>query len=123
MSKYLLIICTLLFMACKEEPTTPNDLLDQMNVVYSQIEELIETSCESGDQCIATALGVKPCGGLTQFIIHSSDTDQEKLDALIDQYNELNKEYNETSGVGSDCAVVTAPEIDCISGNCKAVMD
>ncbi len=121
MSKYILIFSLLLFFSCKEESPTADDLLGQMNSVYAEIEDLIVTSCESSEQCVATAIGVKPCGGPTKFIVHSSETDQEKLDELVTMYNELNEEYNETSGVGSDCAVVTAPETDCISGNCQKV--
>lgn len=121
MSKYLFILPILLLFSCKEDSPTADDLQKQMNSVYAEIEDLIVTSCESSDQCIASAIGIKPCGGPTGYIVHSSETDQEKLDELITRYNELNEEYNETSGIGSDCAVVTAPETDCISGNCQKV--
>ncbi|MEQ8905360.1 hypothetical protein [Ekhidna sp.] len=121
MSKYLFILSILLLFSCKEDSLSTDDLLGQMNSVYAEIEDLIVTSCESSDQCVATAIGVKPCGGPTRFIVHSSETDQEKLDELITRYDELNEEYNETSGIGSDCSVVTAPEIDCISGACQEI--
>lgn len=121
MSKYLLIFSLLLTFSCKEDSLTADDLLGQMNSIYGEIEELVEDSCESSDQCIATAIGVKPCGGPTKFIVHSSRTDQQELDELVEKYNELNAEYNEVNELGSDCSVVTAPEMECISGTCQEI--
>ena len=113
-----------LLLSCKEESTsTPDDLMSQMNAVYGQIENMIQTTCTSSDQCVATAIGVKPCGGPTKYIVHSSATNQENLDELVEQYNELNTQYNEATEAGSDCAFVTPPPMDCISGECQAVTD
>ena len=92
-----------------------------MENINEQIEALVTTECSDGSQCIASPIGIKPCGGPTKFIVHSSATDQEKLDGLIEQYNELNAEYNTETNAGSDCSVVTAPEFDCVSGTCQAV--
>ena len=121
MSKYLLIFPLLLVLSCKEDTPTSDDLLSQMNSINDEIETLIITSCESSDHCVATPMGVKPCGGPTKFIVHSNETDQEKLDALIEKFNEVNSEYNEVNNLGSDCSVVTAPEMDCVSGNCQEI--
>lgn len=121
MSKYLLIFPLLLVLSCKEDAPTSDDLLSQMNSINDEIEALIITSCGSSAQCVATPMGVKPCGGPTKFIVHSNETDQEKLDVLIEKYNDLNSEYNEVNNLGSDCSVVTAPEMDCVSGNCQEI--
>ncbi|WP_370090291.1 hypothetical protein [Ekhidna sp.] len=119
MSKYIFTLALIAFLGCKEESLSPDTLLQQMQEVYTQIEDHIETSCDSSDQCVATAIGVKPCGGPTKFIIHSNATDQTKLDELVADYNELNKQYNEATKAGSDCSVVTAPAVECVSGNCQ----
>ncbi|MEQ9466100.1 MAG: hypothetical protein RLN88_01740 [Ekhidna sp.] len=123
MSRYLLILPLLFVLSCKEDTPTSDDLLSQMNGIYDEIEELIITSCESSDACIASPIGVKPCGGPTKFIVHSSATDQQKLDDLIEEYNELNSQYNEQTGIGSDCALETPPSMDCISGECAVITD
>ena len=123
MNKLIFLTLLLIFFSCKEDDSnsSPDDLLQQMESIDEQIEALLITQCSDGSQCVATPIGVKPCGGPTKFIVHSSSTDQEKLDALIEQYNELNAEYNTETNAGSDCSVVTAPEMDCISGPCQAV--
>jgi len=119
-----LAFLSLTMLSCKEDDaSTSSELLAQMEAVAQEIEAMIATSCSNNDQCRATPMGVKPCGGPTKFIVHSSATDQGKLDALIEQYNELNTKYNTVAEVGSDCSVVTAPEVDCVMGNCQAVVN
>ena len=123
MNKLIFLTLLLIFFSCKEDNSnsSPDDLLQQMESIDEEIEALLITQCSDGSQCVATPIGVKPCGGPTRFIVHSDATDQAKLDALIEEYNELNAKYNEMNNLGSDCSVVTAPEMDCISGTCQAV--
>ncbi|WP_425393058.1 hypothetical protein [Ekhidna sp.] len=117
----ILLILPFLFSCEDEKQTSSDDLLEQMNAVYEEIQSVIEVSCSSTSQCIATPIGVKPCGGPTRFIVHSNTTDQNELDSLVDQYNGLNARYNEVNNLGSDCSIETAPEIECVTGECQEV--
>jgi len=123
MDKLIILLPLLLLFSCKEDNSrrSPDDLLQQMERINGQIEALLETSCPGGDQCVATPIGVKPCGGPARFIVHSNATDQEKLDELISAYNELNTEYNEVTNAFSDCVIVNPPEVGCLSGKCEVV--
>ncbi|WP_421763524.1 hypothetical protein [Ekhidna sp.] len=125
MSKYLSLIFILLTFSCSEDklPQTESEILAEMNQVYSQIEDLVVLSCTSSSQCIASPLGVKPCGGPSQYIVHSTATDQVRLNALINTYNKLNEQYNTVSGIGSDCSVENPPAVSCISGACAEIED
>lgn len=120
--KKIFPLLLLLAFSCKEEAMPSADhLLEQMNTLEIQISNLLLLSCDSSDQCIATPMGIKPCGGPAKYLVHASHTDQEALDELIDQYNVLNRQYNEVSGTGSDCSIVTPPAMDCVTGNCTAM--
>ena len=122
MYKFIAILCVCFLFSCKEEATQPfEDLLSQMSALNAQIEGLIETSCSTSGQCMATPYGAKPCGGPLKYLVHTTDIDLIKLYALVSQYNSLNEQYNQESGIGSDCALVGKPEVECLSGNCQAV--
>lgn len=123
MGKYLTLIIILSIFSCTEDklPETTDELLNEMNEVYNQIEDLVILSCTSSGQCIATPMGVKPCGGPTQYIVHSTETDQTQLDALISSYNQLNEQYNKVAQIGSDCSIENPPATACISRVCKGI--
>ncbi|WP_420317514.1 hypothetical protein [Ekhidna sp.] len=123
MKKILTLIITVSLISCNDDEPISDNLLDQMNTVYQEIEALIDVSCSGSDQCVATPIGVKPCGGPTKFIVHSNNTDENQLGILVEKYNSLNAQYNEINNLGSDCSIETPPTIECVSGECQGVED
>lgn len=110
---FLLIFIT----SCYDEELTAEELQAEMSRISTEIDELISMDCTNAT-CNATPIGVKACGGPTHYIIHSSKTPQNKLNALISAYNKANLEYNQVTGIFSDCSIVNPPEVVCVSGEC-----
>ncbi len=121
MKVYLLLPLFFILFSCEDEDLTQNQLKQKMETISDSIEDLVSLTCDNADQCKAAAIGSKPCGGPTHYIVYSSATDEEKLLLLIKEYTDANEQYNEMNGIGSDCAVVSPPTLDCVSGNCEVV--
>ena len=119
----LFLLCFIFSCDQNDEAVSAADLLGQMQSIDSEIKTFLRTSCNDSDQCLATAYGVKACGGPATYLVHSSNMDLDRLNSLVTQFNILNQEYNEVTGAVSDCSVETAPVLECASGNCQVVSD
>ncbi|WP_069132891.1 hypothetical protein [Rhodohalobacter halophilus] len=89
-----------------------------------EVAKLIEM--EVGDakanelsSCSTMAIGAKPCGGPWGYIVYSTEqSDTNKLQRLVDRYNELDDIRNREKGLGSMCDFATKPELELIGGQC-----
>ena len=120
--KYLAILLfgAMLF-SCEEEQPDKEELQANMQAIEVEIENIISKECSESSQCQAAAIGTKPCGGPTHYIIYGSVTSETELNELIEQYNALNKQLNEVTDAVSDCAIVNPPMLECSSGMCVEI--
>lgn len=88
--------------------------------IAKEIDQLIgNAEAESIDQCALMPIGSKPAGGPWGFLVYSKkNTDQEKLENLVEKYNELDAARNEESGGFSTADVATGPQIVIRNGSC-----
>jgi hypothetical protein len=95
--------------------------LDQMAELRRMIkEEIGDARATNLTQCRSIAFGDKPCGGPASYLASSvAKTDEAKLKALVDDYNQQSKNYNIARKVLSDCMYVSAPKIELVEGVCK----
>ncbi len=105
-----------------QEPDPPitKTELDRMK---SEARALANPSgCESSGQCASAPMGAKPCGGPWEYVVYCPlTTDTGALFRALEAVEKAEREYNETSGVVSDCMFVTPPDIEIVGGNCRAV--
>jgi len=126
MKAYILKIAILgfvIFLACsKETVPTPADEDQQLAQLGKEIEEFVKNkACSGGDNCRAMAIGNKPCGGPTSFLIYSlSNTDEKQLSAKVKKYSDLQKALNIKYNRVSDCSLVVLPTVDCLKGVCTS---
>lgn len=78
-------------------------------------------ACKISLDCEALPLGVKTCGGPTEFIVLSKATKMKMQDAL----NDLTKTINEMDTIANEgkmgtCETIEKPEVQCKSGSCAA---
>jgi hypothetical protein len=74
------------------------------------------------DSCNYIAFGSKPCGGPWEYLAFSSAVNQQTLQNMVNEYNQMQHEYNLQTGAISDCAVVMPPnEVDCVNGVCTII--
>ncbi len=124
----LLFISAFLLMAtqCDKDDPLPLSCEEQINMLQDlsdQIDALIESSnCNDASECRAIAFGSKPCGGPWSYLIYSTTIDTLQLQSLVEEYNEIETNYNTDCGGVSDCAFVLPPEeLACEDGQCVIV--
>jgi hypothetical protein len=72
--------------------------------------------------CNYIAFGSKPCGGPLSYLVFSNSVNLNKLQEMVKNYNEMNKQYNIQTNAISDCMVVLPPtEIKCVNGVCTII--
>jgi hypothetical protein len=117
------ILGFILFSACsKETVLTPADEDQQLARLGKDIEEFTKNkACSAGNNCKAMAMGSKPCGGPTSYIIYSlSNTDEKQLSEKVKKYSDLQKALNLKYNRISDCSLVVSPTVYCLSGVCSS---
>ena len=112
-----------LFMGCSKEATlTPADDDQKLAQLGKEIGEFAKNkACSGGDDCKTMAMGSKPCGGPTSYIIYSlSKTDEKQLSDKVKQYTDFEKELNIKYNRASDCMFLMPPTVNCLNGVCAS---
>ncbi|MEC3906393.1 hypothetical protein VOI54_05145 [Tamlana sp. 2201CG12-4] len=124
LSLFVLLIFTLLSTQCKTDDGTSGFESDQAELIRlkTEIELLASTSVYNESvECKYIGLGSKPCGGPWAYLIYSTSIDTEKLENLVENYNEKERSFNSKWGLVSDCAFVNPPSnIKCENNTCIA---
>jgi hypothetical protein len=118
-------ITTAGLLSCARKPAAVTERPDSVasgDIRASIDQQIGKASCSSPAVCRTLPLGVKPCGGPRQFLIYSlSNTDSVRLAADAARYNEAEARKNRDKGMVSDCSVLMAPKVSCVSGKCAGV--
>lgn len=114
------IITTVLFLilgCAKESPDLQDTTIEQVVIMIHN--EVGNAEASSEDRCEIMPIGVKPAGGPWGYLIFSSEyTNKERLEELVNRYNELDMERNQEEGGMSTGDIATEPNIQLIDGNC-----
>lgn len=103
------------------DPITPEQLSFKKQEI---IDYIAGFECNNSENCNTIALGVKPCGGPTEFLTFPSSVDLNELEAMVESYNQLNLEYNIQTNAVSDCSVVQPPQtVGCDNGGCVIIVN
>jgi hypothetical protein len=100
------------------------DIEAAMAKLKTEIDATINTSCTNGiaGVCKSIGLGAKACGGPKSYLIYStSSTNEPVLVQKVEEYNTLNKKWNEVTNAVSDCLLITPPNLDCSQNQCAIV--
>ncbi len=119
----IVLLGFVLFMGCSKEATLmPSDDDQKLTRLSKEIEEYAKNkACAGGDNCRTMAMGSKPCGGPTSYIIYSlSKTDEKQLSDKVKQYTDLEKELNIKYNRMSDCSLLMPPTVECLNGVCTS---
>ena len=123
--KYLIRIALLFVLLpsfqCDEDDnrTTPELLAEKKQEILNYIQSF---SCANATGCLSIAFGAKPCGGPREFLVYPNTVDQTTLETLVEEYYEMDHQYNIETGAVSDCMVVGPPNnIDCVNGVCTII--
>lgn len=121
--RMLVIFLSILLSVSGCESTENSQQVDQKELdrQLEEIKDLIaRESCTEEKSCDYIAVGSKACGGPKTYLVFSSSVDRQKLEKLVEAYNQAEAGYNEKYGIVSDCMLVTPPErVECVNGKCE----
>lgn len=104
--------------ACSGNET---DLTDKtIEEIARMIQDEVGTAeADSADRCDIIPIGVKPAGGPWGYLVFSTEfSDREKLEQLVERYNELDAERNREEGRMSTADFATEPALTLRNGAC-----
>jgi hypothetical protein len=82
-------------------------------------EEVGTATANSADRCDFIPIGIKPAGGPWGYLVFSSEiSNRERLEELIDRYNELDAERNVEDERMSTADFATEPALTLRNGAC-----
>lgn len=121
----LFSVC-LLFMAfqCEDNTSiTMEEEKESLNVSKKIIEDLANTSiCNETTTCKFIAFGSKPCGGPWSYLTYSTSIDTDRLEGLVNEFNEKQANFNQKWNITSDCSFVSPPSsVECENNTCIPV--
>jgi hypothetical protein len=123
--KYLIRIALLFVLLpsfqCDEDVnrTTPEILAEKKQEILNYIQSF---SCANATECLSIAFGAKPCGGPREYLVYPNTVDQTTLENMVNEYYEMDHQYNIETGAVSDCMVVGAPNnVNCVNGVCTII--
>jgi hypothetical protein len=109
--KHIATFLIFLFVVSCELATTEPILVTSEELLSAQAEiiRLAESvPCTNASEWKFTPMGSKACGGPSRYIAYHQSVERELLD-LVERFTSLQKTYNETNNVLSDCLLVGPP--------------
>ena len=91
-----------------------------LKAVHGEIVSLIGAPrCANLVHCRVLALGARPCGGPSEYLVYSSLTaNREALEAKAYEYSFLEEEVNRSKTAVGSCEVLPPPRATCVDGRC-----
>ena len=119
----LLLSFALQSFQCDENSSSTQITPQQLEQKRQEIVEYINSfSFTNASICNYIAFGAKPCGGPREYLAFPNTVNQTTLQNLVDEYYEMDNQYNIQTNAISDCMVVAPPNnIDCIDGVCTII--
>lgn len=121
----LVLICfSLMAFQCDDNnSSTKEEEQAELSALKSEIESFANQSeCNDDTVCQFIGLGSKPCGGPWSYLVFSTSIDTEKLEQMVEDYNQKEAEFNAKWGIVSDCALAPQPtSVICENNTCVAV--
>jgi hypothetical protein len=103
----------------EDSRTTPELLAEKKLEILNYIQSF---SCANATGCLYIAFGAKPCGGPREYLVYPNTVDQAVLETMVNDYYEMDQQYNIESGAISDCMVVGPPNtVGCVNGVCTII--
>ena len=121
--QWMCVIIGLGLAACGEPNTSQTVSQEDLNEKAEEIQAMIgDASCADVSSCASVAFGAKPCGGPWEYLVYCVDSvDEAALKQSVDEYFELEQQYNEENGMSSDCAMEGEPQLDLVDGVCTTL--
>jgi hypothetical protein len=88
------------------------------------VKSIGEARCINLVHCRVLPLGVRPCGGPSEYLAYSNTTgNREMLEAKAYEYSFLEEEVNRKQSAVGACQALPEPRVACIDGRCTLSSD
>ncbi len=119
-----LVFCPILAQAGDASAPADSDEVALQSMRTEIIKLIGEPRCVNLVHCRVLALGVRPCGGASEYLAYSSTTGRgETLEAKAYEYNFLEEEVNRKKSAVGACAALPQPRAACVDGHCMLSSD
>lgn len=129
--KFLILASLILNLASSDvlaQRSTPAPKKKQTRAAYrAELDRVISEGaipCKISLDCEAVALGAKPCGGPTEYVIMSQSTrmkNQAAVSDLTKVITEMDQTANSEGGLMGTCEALVKPELQCKDGLCLKI--
>jgi hypothetical protein len=115
---FILLSITYLTMACsKDNSDLTNKSIEEVAQMIQ--DEVGNAAADSADRCDILPIGVKPAGGPWGYLVFSTEiSDRDKLERLVERYNELDAQRNDENGGFSTADMASKPALMLRDGAC-----
>jgi hypothetical protein len=80
------------------------------------------TGCGSAEQCASVGVGVRACGGPSEYIVYCpTSTDTAALRRKVEDVARAERAFNAKYNMASTCEFRMAPGLELAGGSCRAV--
>lgn len=132
MKKLLIVLSISVLFACKDkvkggsfDGLSQDEAYEQLETERAAIKALANIdSCDGNSVLSYIAFGDKACGGPWEYLAYSDDLNVSEFRSRVEDFNELEREYNSTFEVASDCMAALEPSgVICTDGQAEFVYD
>ena len=119
------LFISLTAMQCDDDDVSAycENSVENLLILKANIGALASASvCSDEFECRYIAFGSKPCGGPWEYLIYTTSIDTEELTSLVNEYNQLEADYNVNCDAVSDCMAAIPPTgFECVDSECVPV--
>lgn len=119
------LFISLTAMQCDDDDVSASceNSVENLLALKANIENLASASvCGDDFECRYIAFGSKPCGGPWEYLIYTTSIDTLELTTLVNEYNQLEADYNVNCDAVSDCMAAIPPTgFECVNNQCVPI--
>ena len=116
----ILMITIIGLSACDKQNNIDLQQLDKerLTEMRQNIQDMVDSvKCTESSEWSFSAIGSKACGGPIEYIPYPHSIDTALFQEMVKNYTELEKEFNITYKIISDCRAVSPPKaVHCVDG-------
>lgn len=100
-----------------KEETTDTGALKTSTTLLQEIKSSIEAACTTNSDCLAVAIGSRPCGGPESYLPLSKWDGMNEISELVYEHTQARK--REMANQVGTCEALLPPTVTCVSNICK----
>jgi hypothetical protein len=117
---FVAVVCAGIPRSEAADERTLDQYRSELQGLRTEIQRIVgDAACTYDSECKAIGYGAKPCGGPSSYLPYSvKNTDVPLLEGKVQQFNALQRAYQEKLRIFSNCMMVPKPVVACEQKRC-----